>query len=294
MMEPLFNSSSLPYVHELGPDALCVLQEEAARQAGVKVHFRDDMPGVLAAPAMTVIPAGAFEMGAPIDEFGFSPEEGPQHYVFMEQPFAIGTYTITAAEYEVFREATDWYLRPDLIWARDTFPVMNIGIEDAQHYAHWLSEQTGQRYRLPTEAEWEYATRAGSLAAFAFGETASCREVHFNAAFPYEEARQNKRWWLPRCFPLAKALMVGSLKPNLWGLHDMHGNVWEFTSSPWTNNHLNHRRDGRTENNSSDWVVTKGGSWFDAAVRARSAARNPRLRSEIDVNLGFRLVRELG
>ncbi len=291
--QPVFNSSSLPYVHDLSPDELLALQAEAAASAGVERHFHDDMRHALVAPSMTVVPAGAYEMGAPKDEFGFRPEEGPQHYVFMEKPFALGTYTITAAEFEVFRQDTGWFLRDDLIWAKDTFPVINISIDDARDYAAWLSEQTGQRYRLPTEAEWEYAARAGTLTPFAFGETTSCREVHFNAAFPYEEARQNKRWWLPRCFPLAKALMVGSLKPNLWGLYDMHGNVWEFTSSPWTDSHLNHRRDGRTEDNSSDWIVTKGGSWFDAAVRARSASRNPRMRTEIDVNLGFRLLREL-
>ncbi len=288
-----FHSPSLPYVHDLGREELQRLQIESALAHDVEVQFYDDLKNTLPAPQMTVIPPGMFEMGAPRDEFGFGREEGPQHYVFIEKAYALGSHTITADEFEVFRQETGWFLRDDLIWAKDTFPVINIGIDDARAYAAWLSEQTGHAYRLPSEAEWEYAARAGAVTAFSFGDTVSCREVHFNPAFPYEEERQNQRWWFPRCFPLTKALMVGNMKPNLWGLSDMHGNVWEFTASPWTNSHISHRRDGRASNHNSDWVVTKGGSWFDAGVRARSASRSPRMRTEIDVNLGFRLLREI-
>lgn len=293
-MNEIFHlSDSLPDVHELTSEALLQLQAETAEHYGLDVTFCDDTDLLAHAPEMVVIPAGIYEMGAPKEEFGSQREEFPNHFVFIEKAFAIGRFTVTADEFELYRQETGWYLRKDLIWAKDNFPVINISIDDAMDYARWLSERTGHRYRLPTEAEWEYAARAGSRQAFSFGETVSCKEVHFNSAFPYEEARQNKKWWLPRCMPLAKALMVGSLPANSWGLHDMHGNVWEFTSSPWTLSHINHRRDGRTASDTSEWIVTKGGSWFDGAVKARSAARNPRLRTEIDVNLGFRLVREL-
>jgi formylglycine-generating enzyme required for sulfatase activity len=124
----------------------------------------------------------------------------------------------------------------------------------------------------------------------------SCREIHFNAAFPYEEARQRRRWFLPRCLPLPSTLPVGDKPPNTWGLHEVHGNVWEFTASPWTESHHNARRDGGIDPGEGDPVriVVKGGSWFDAAIYARSASRRPRLRDEMDVNLGLRLVRELG
>ena len=286
-------SESLPDVHELNLEGLLQLQEDTAQEAGVSVYFSDQTDFLGHAHELAVIPAGIYEMGAPAEEFGAQKEEFPSHLVFIDTPFAIGRHAVTAAEFEVYRQETGWYLRPDLIWAKDNFPVINISIDDAMDYARWLSERTGQTYRLPTEAEWEYAARAGSRLAFSFGETVSCREVHFNSAFPYEEQRQNKKWWFPRCMPLSKALMVGSLPANAWGLYEVHGNVWEFTSSPWTLSHINHRRDGRSASETSEWVVTKGGSWFDGAVRARCAARNPRMRTEIDVNLGFRLVREL-
>lgn len=293
MSDIFHHSGVLPDVHELDAEALIQLQADTARAHDCNVYFRDETDMLASAPHMAVIPAGVFEMGAPRDEYGAQPEEFPQHFVFLEKPFAMGRHAITADEFELFRRETGWYLRSDLIWAKGSFPVINISIDDARAYADWLSERTAQRYRLPTEAEWEYAARAGSRLAFTFGETVSCRDVHFNAAFPYEEPRQNRKWWLPRCMPLAKSLMVGSLPANAWGLYEVHGNVWEFTSSPWTLSHINHRRDGRSASDTSEWIVTKGGSWFDGAARARAAARNPRMRTEIDVNLGFRLVREL-
>ena len=91
---------------------------------------------------------------------------------------------------------------------------------------------------------------------------------------------------------MTQAIEVGTKPANDWGLHDMHGNVWEMTDSPWQESHLNNNRDGSSDAISS-WVVTKGGSWFDAAVHSRSAARKKRLFDEMDTNLGFRIVREL-
>ncbi len=286
---------SRPFVHDLDEATLRELQQQAAARHRLPVHFRDRfLDGSGEGPELAVIPAGSFEMGSDAREFGHRPEEAPRHYVCLRHDFALGRHVITAEQFERFRAETGWYLRPDLIWARGDYPVINIRIGDAERYAAWLSEKTGQRYRLPTEAEWEYACRAGSLAPFAFGDNVSCREVHFNAAFPYVEAREKRRWFLPRCSPLMKALPVGSLPPNLWGLHEMHGNVQEFTSSPWIAHHAHANRDG-TPGAAGDpkRIVVKGGSWFDPAVLARSAARLPRLRDELDVNLGFRLLREL-
>jgi len=283
----------LVYVHDLDTAQLQAMQQEAADRHGLTVAFRDAAKSMASGPEMVVIPQGMFEMGAPQDEFGYMPEEGPQHYVGIDRDFAIGKYVVTAEEFEVFRRETGWSPRPELIWAKDDRPVINIRIAVAEEYARWLSAQTGQTYRLPSEAEWEYAARAGSLTAFTFGDSVSCKEVHFNAAFPYEEARQEKRWFMPRCFPMPRAVPVGSKPANTWGLHEVHGNVWEMTETPWTNSHHDNRRDGRSRDLPTDWIVTKGGSWFDAAIWSRSAARKPRLRDELDVNLGFRLLREL-
>jgi formylglycine-generating enzyme required for sulfatase activity len=279
---------------ERSSEQVVALQHATAAEFGVAPYFRDRLDDGSEGPELAVIPPGLFEMGSTPEEFGHGREEGPVHYVAIEQTFAIGRYAITAEEFERFRLETEWYLNPDLIWAEERAPVINIRVSDAELYAAWLSRRTGQTYRLPSEAEWEYAARAGTATPFHFGESVSCREVNFNPAFPYEEAKAKRRWFLPRCLPMASALPVGSKPPNLWGLHEVHGNVWEFTSSPWTRSHANARRDGGiTPDGDGMRVVVKGGSWFDPAVLARSAARRPRLRDELDVNLGLRLVREI-
>ncbi len=291
--QPNVIKRGLPFVHDLDADGLLALQREAAARHGLEVIFHDDARSMLHGPTLVVIPRGMFEMGAPREEFGYMPEEGPQHYVGIDHDFALGRYVVTAAEFEVFRHEIGWSPRPELIWAKEDYPVINIRVEMAEAYAAWVSEQTGRKYRLPSEAEWEYAARAGSLTPFCFGDSVSCKEVHFNAAFPYEEAKAEKRWFLPRCIPMPRAIRVGSKPANLWGLHEVHGNVWEMTETAWTNSHHDNRRDGRSRALPTDWYVTKGGSWFDAAIWSRSAARKPRLRDELDVNLGFRLLREL-
>lgn len=284
----------LECIEELCESRRVALQQEAADAAGVAVRFRDVLPDGSEGPEMVVIPPGVFYMGSPETEFGHRPEEGPQQLMSVPGSFAIGRFTVTAEQFERFRHATGWYLRPDLIWVSGTVPVINVRLSDARLYARWLSEQTGASYRLPTEAEWEYAARAGATTPFHFGESVSCREVHFNPSFPYEEARQRRRWYLPRCVPMSRALAVGSKPANLWGLHEVHGNVWEFTESRWTESHTGVVRDARHATaRAGGRIVTRGGSWFDAAVLARSAARRPRVWDELDVNLGFRLVRAL-
>ncbi|HHC75333.1 MAG TPA: formylglycine-generating enzyme family protein [Thiothrix sp.] len=287
-------SSALPFVPELSLAKRQALQQATAKQYGYDVLFHDVMRLGHYAPEMVVIPAGQFEMGSPNSEFGHCTNESPQHYVMIARPFAMGRFTITANEFELFRAETEWTLRPELIWAKGNYPVINIRRTDANLFAKWLSEQTGQQYRLPTEAEWEYAARAGTSTPFAFGDSVSCKEVTFNPNFPYQEAKEKRRWYLPRCMPSITASEVGSKAPNAWGIHDMHGNVWEYTSSPWRDSHINANRDGSvTSVQASRWIVTKGGSWFDAAVFARSAARKKRFFDEMDTNLSFRLVREL-
>jgi len=287
-------SDRLPFIADLEPAARQRLQAEMAERLGVSEHLADALPDGQPGPRMVVVPPGIFEMGSPADEFGHRVEEGPLHYQQMSEPFAIGVYPITAEEFALFEQDTGWRWRSDLITSSGQHPVINIRHGEAEEYCRWLSDKAGQTYRLPGEAEWEYACRAGTSTAFAFGESVSCREVHFKAVFPYEEARQKKRWYLPKCTPLGQTVPVGSYQPNIWGLYDMHGNVWEMTGDNWSLSHQHlPRRHPVPRKCRSKWITVRGGSWFDAAVYARSAARRPRLRDELDVNLGFRVVREL-
>jgi len=284
---------NIPFLPDLSSDEIKALQDTTAEKLNLPSYFSDSLKIGGEGPELAVIPAGQYEMGSTHDEFGHIKEEYPQHYSHIRQPFAIGRFTVTADDFEKFRADTEWFLRPDLLWAKGKQPVMNIRISDCYLYLNWLSEQTGHRYRLPTEAEWEYAARAGTNTAFHFGDDVTCKDVHFNSLFPYNEAKQNKRWYMPICVPMPKAIEVGSKPANNWGLHEVHGNVWEFTETPWQDSHINANRDGTSPNSLSRWLVTKGGSWFDDAVWARSAARKKRLFDEMDTNLGFRVVREI-
>jgi formylglycine-generating enzyme required for sulfatase activity len=276
------------YLGTFSDDKLLKLQWCSAEELGTQVHFHDRLQNGLSAPELFVIPAGQLEIGSTPREFGHKQHEEPRQLVSIDRPFALGRFTITAEEWSQFQVSTDWTFRSDLLFSTGLHPVMNIRHAEAETYCEWLSDQTGERYRLPTEEEWEYACRAGTSTPFHFGESISCKEVHFDATLPYEEQKQKKRFFLPKCVPVTKSLPVGCKPANLWGLHEMHGNVWEMTSTLWKDSH----RYGEKADHKA--IATKGGSWFDAAVFARSASRMRRLKDELDVNLGFRVVRELG
>ncbi|WGZ93035.1 MAG: formylglycine-generating enzyme family protein [Candidatus Thiothrix putei] len=294
MTETLTYESRTVFVDELSPQQIKQLQLETAKAHGLSAHFHDTLQAGINGPELAVIPTGRFEMGSEPSELGHQRDEAPRHLTMIRKPFAIGIYPITGEEFRLFRQETEWFLRPELIWHEGRYPAINIRMEDVKLFLAWLSMQTGQTYRLPTEAEWEYAARAGTTTPFHHGEDVSCREVHFNPFFPYREQPEKRSWFIPRCFPSPKASEVGLQAPNAWGLHDMHGNVWEFTQDHWTSSHLNANRDGSSSVAANPyWYVTKGGSWFDPAARARSAARKKRYMDEMDTNLGFRVVREL-
>lgn len=282
------------FIPELKADEIKQLQIETASSLNLPVVFSDKLKSGISGPELTIIPAGQFEMGSSGDEYGHRKEEYPPHYTQIRLPYAIGRFTITADDFEQFCKDTEFFIRPDLICSQGKEPVINVRLADANLYIEWLSEQTGENYRLPTEAEWEFAARAGTSTAFHFGDDVTCKEVHFHSLFPYNEAKQNKRWFLPKCSPMATVLEVGTKPANTWGLHDVHGNIWEFTNTHWKDTHLYNNRDG---NDYSDFIsasyVTKGGSWFDEAIHSRSASRKKRLFDEMDTNLGFRVVRDL-
>ena len=281
--------SNLPDAHALTPAQLTTLQANAAQALGLDVTFQDTLGEGALGPELCLVPEGRFVMGARPEDRGFG--EHPLHPVVIERPFALGRFCVTAEEFGRFARDTEFVWPDHLVLAEGRNPVININRTGAAAYLDWLCARSGQRYRLPTEAEWEYAARAGSATRYCFGDSLGCVEA--NTGSFQLAGRHNQGWrrFLPFCAPLNRAVEVGLYPANLWGLHDMHGNVWEFTADAWVGpvDALHSAGTGQAKR----WFVTKGGSWFESAWQARSAARKPRLWDELDVNLGFRVLREL-
>lgn len=193
-------------------------------------------------PAMVVVPAGRFTMGAA----GRRPEEGPAHEVRFAEPFAIGVYELTAEEWDAcVREAGCDY-QPDA--ERDRRPISNLGWDDVRMYLRWLSDKTGQAYRLPSEAEWEYAASAGATSRFWWGDTIGTNRANcVDCGSP---------WGGKSPAP------VGSFDANPFGLHDVHGNLWEWTLDCWNPSHEGAPSDGsaRLSGNCLSRVL-RGGCW---------------------------------
>ena len=210
--------------------------------------FRDRLKDGSDGPEMVRIPAGTFRMGD--IQGGGDSDEQPVHSVSVKR-FAMGRYEITFAEYDRFAKATGQTLPDDEGWGRGNRPVINVSWDDVTAYAEWLSEQTGQHYRLPTEAEWEYAARAGTKTKYWWGN-----DLGKNRAACYG---CGAKWGLD-----AKRMTapVGSFAANPFGLYDTAGNVWEWTCSEYED-----RYNGKEMRCSNDGglFVLRGGSWYIVA-----------------------------
>jgi len=224
--------------------------------------FRDMIDADIYGPEMVVIPAGRYSKG---DDSNFADDnEKPAHEVHIQQAFGLSRYEVTFDEYDQFAKATNRPLPPDEGWGRGRRPVINVTWQDAYDYTQWLAEVTGEPYRLPTESEWEYASRAGSQSRYSWGEKilpgyANCDEC-------------GSQWSGQQTAP------VGSLKPNPWGLYDMAGNVDEWVADCYADNYVDSPTDGTaaSEHGCSERAM-RGGSWFDIArlMRPSSRYRNP-------------------
>ena len=190
-------------------------------------------------------------MGSPESEAGRSADEGPQHPVKITYPFEIGRYEVTFAQYDAFAKDTQHQLPDDRGWGRGDRPVINVTWHDAQAYVKWLSDKTGKKYRLPTEAEWEYVARAGTATAYWWGD----RIGKANAACDGCGSQWDGK----------KTTLVGSFKPNAFGVYDTAGNVWEWTQDCWYGDYTRAPTDGSAwlEQNGGDCSrrVVRGGSW---------------------------------
>ncbi len=236
------------------------------------------------APEMVVVPAGEFLMGSPPDEEGRDEYKGPQHPVTIPQPFAIGRYAVTFAEWGAAVAAGGVKHKPkDRRWGRGDRPVINVKWRDAQAYITWLRKVTGKAYRLPNEAEWEYAARAGTMTPFWLGASISTDQANYNGNYTYGGGKKGEY--------REKTLPVKSFEPNPWGLYQVHGNVWEWCEDVEHESYKGAPDYGRpwTTRSSGDARVARGGSWLNLPQSLRSADRRLMSPDGRSHDLGFRV-----
>ncbi|MBW4615819.1 MAG: formylglycine-generating enzyme family protein [Desmonostoc vinosum HA7617-LM4] len=233
---------------------------------------------------MIKIPGGTFTMGVANNEESSNDNERPQHQVTI-QPFFIGRYLITQKQWE--RVATSFpqvqsNLNPKPSYFKgDNHPVESISLNNALEFCARLSQKTGRNYRLPSEAEWEYACRAGTSTPFHFGETITAELANYNSHTIYNQA--------PKGNYQQQTTPVGSYPPNAFGLHDMHGNVREWCADAWHSSYQGATTDGSmwSNNHEQQNFIVRGGWWSSPAAYCRSAQRGA---SAVDHINGLRVV----
>ncbi len=252
---------------------------------GTAQYFTEDLNGV--ALEMVLIPSGSFNMGAPKGELESIDDERPQHTVVMAQ-FCMGKYPVTQAQWRAVTAMpqVDRKLEPDLYqFKEDNRPVEQVTWHDAVEFCDRLSALTKRSYRLPSEAEWEYACRAGTTTPFHFGETISSDYANYDVGRAYGSGSEGK--------DRKETTPVGSFNvANRFGLYDMHGNVWEWCADHWHDNYEGAPIDGSAwvTGGNSDRRVLRGGSWNTYPARCRSAFRNRGNPVLADYPFGFRVV----
>lgn len=249
-------------------------------------------------PEMVVVPPGRFTMGDDPNDPLHDSSALPPHEVAIAYRFAVGAFEVTFAEWAacVAGGGCSGYEPDDEGWGRERRPAIRISWQDARSYVGWLSSRTGQRYRLLTEAEWEYAARAGASAAYPGGPTPNRENANFGKDKCCRGFAEGKDAWEEGTAP------VGSFAPNGSGLFDMSGNVWEWVEDCWNRSYDGAPTDGRpstkgwaTDRTTGDCSdrVARGGSWNSVPQLANTARRlwtRPATRS---VSLGFRVARTL-
>jgi formylglycine-generating enzyme required for sulfatase activity len=266
--------------HEVEEEARRKQEEEARRKQEKEARSRTKPGNVFSdplkalknanGPEMVVIGAGEFKMGDSYSDYA-----QPTHAVRIAYPFAIGKYPVTFDEYDLFCEETKRNKPSDKGWGREKLPVINVSWQDAVDYCKWLSEQTGNTYRLPSEAEWEYACSAGSAGAY-------CFDGNRNQLDEYAWFDNNSN---------SQTHSVGQKKPNAWGLYDMHGNVWEWCEDAWHDNYYNNApTDGSAWDSGGYEIVIRGGCYNYNNDYCRSTSRSYANNGNYNNNVGFRVV----
>jgi formylglycine-generating enzyme required for sulfatase activity len=231
-------------------------------------------------PEMVVVPAGTFMMGAPATDRGRISNEVPQHKVTIPKPFAVSKFAVTFSEWDACVSVGRCPRIDESYFGRDMKPVIGVSWDDVQQYAAWLSEMTGRAYRLLTEAEWEYAARAGTKTAYFWGDEIGKGNANCIGC--------GSKWDNEQTSP------VNSFKPNAFGLYDMHGNVWQWVQDCYHPDYKGAPTDA------SAWAtvncnrfVGRGGSWNFTPLYLRAAYRRWFTVSFRDYHLGVRIARTL-
>jgi len=234
-------------------------------------------------------------MGSPIDESGRVATEGPQHVVTIARPFAVGKYEVAFDEWEACVADRKCNRLDDSGFGRGRRPVINASYEDAGYYIAWLSAKTGQKYRLLTESEWEYAARAGSDKSRYWNSSAeACQFANvFNPSTlaKYKDAERS----VFRCEDgFVETAPVGNFKANGFGLHDMLGNVWEWVQDCWNPSYTGAPVDGSLwDTGECTKRVVRGGGWYYGPNNVRLARRVQTAPARRSNDLGFRVMRTL-
>ena len=279
------------------------------------------------APAMVVIPPGRFKMGSPAKETGRIGDEGPVHNATITRPMALGQCEVSVGQFRRFVSATgyvtaaekpgaegcfawnaaaqQWQARKGLNWRNPGFsqderhPVVCVNQADALAYTDWLSARTGAAYRLPSEAEWEYAARAETATARYWGEDADGKNFCAFANGADQSAQGfGFPWPLAGCDDhAAYTAKGGSFQPNAFGLYDTLGNVWEWTADCWHGGYAKAPNEGlawlEADGGECGRNVARGGGWRNEPRFLRSASRIWIKAGEASSDLGFRLARDL-
>jgi formylglycine-generating enzyme required for sulfatase activity len=254
-------------------------------------------------PEMVIVPAGTFAMGSPPGEPERDGDREDQVTITIARPFAIGAFAVTRGEFTAFVAATGhtldegcyfwtgstWEERSDRSWRLpgfdqdDRHPVTCVDLKAAKAYAAWLSERTGKSYRLPSETEREYATRAGTTTPFWWGSSSSTDWANYNGTIGNAHGI-----WRQQTVP------VDSYRPNAWGLYNVHGNVWDWTDDCWNESNLGNPGDGSVRTmGDCTWRVARGGAWNYSQNFLRSAFRYWNLPDNRSGVQGMRVARKL-
>lgn len=287
---------------EVGPHTNCGFRQ-IVPGSGRNEWFKDLEVG----PEMVIIPSGSFRMGSPVEEPERDEAEAPVHQVSIKEPFAISRHAISRDQFAAFAADTgfehtgariwknkQWTISGTASWKNPELrqqgdhPAVCLSWFDATQYAAWMSAKSGHRYRLPTEAEWEYAARAGSSSPFWWGATISPTQANYHSLSLYEGGGSLGDY-------RETTVAVDRFDPNPWGLYQVHGNAWEWCEDIWHPSYNGAPCDGSawTTGGEPPKRVVRGGSWEDFPEYLRSAYRfgtDPNMRTSL---IGCRVVREI-